>query len=392
MAQNNIIEDLIQSKAANIKAARDQKEQEKKEIVEKLLESLKTSLGDFWALLEGRGITYRVSWDHTFKDPDILIDIPALEDHRLAPISIKWDRNSHLGIHSEYYGARPFKVSGSTFPDIGAALLEARTRYPNYVENIRKERIDFYNKELVYQWRGKSEEELRALAAQLIAEFPEKEEEGKKALENSLRRMKEERDLEEAREEAEKAREAEAIRKQEILRDYLQKLAEWMKARDEIIASNEKIAEGIQIVENEEEYLEYKLTYALIATDEDELEKYVETREVYTLEDAPDSAGYWPIDGKRIKFFSPVSIEERAVKPSRGMLSKWVEKGGVKIAFAPTVSDNMIGLTMGALDDLPQEPELPEELRSQYQYYMSELYKKARALLEGRDPEDESDF
>lgn len=387
---SSIIESMIKAQEDKTRADLEAKDRERKERAEKLRESLKSALGDFYSVLIERGIPIEVSFGHS-GNPSFEIKIPASDEDRLAPISITWD-----GQLSGGYGY-PFHTWGRSYSNLPAALAKAREAYEDYTAKARAEKIDRFEKEISYNWmgRGKTEEEVRALVATHVEEFPDREDEAVSMLEAWLKNRRE--DLE--RIEINKREQEEYVRKQSQreaeAKAYIEKLAEWLKARDAVEEANKVYAAGMQNLADLETYRVYKLTFSKVASyfEEGEEEKYLETGFVYTFDERSDSAGYWTVDGKPVRYFFPVKIEPETVKPSSEILAKKVSKSGIDLFFHPETPDEEIEEIISRIQDLPEAPEFPSSLPNHYGA-QGDYIQKARRLLSGGEDsfEDYPDF
>lgn len=386
----NLINSMIDRKAAEYQSEREREAEEKRAKAEKLVSAMKERLGEFWTIIEEQAQKtgrphYAVVWDGS--GPEIRIDLPALDEYRLAPIFIKWNDYSDNSRYSHY---RAFHVGGYSFSDIGEALLYARNNYPEYKKKDREEKIEKFNSKLLhYGWNTatESEEEALSILEAHLAEFPDREEDARDTFEEWKKKRanylalkdKERRDREEEQ--------AKRALFQSIKLAYIQDLAQWLRQRDEIDEENKKLAQRIQDISDSHTYTVYELTYALIASYEEDGEQYrdLETRSVYTLYALPDSFGFWDIDGKKVKIFHPVSIERMEVKASSGILAKTVSKSGIDFYFDPEIIEEKIPEILADIQDLPETPREPEELKISYYGNMRDYIRQARALLSGEE-------
>lgn len=384
---STVIESIIEGKAAEKQAAQEEQRQKRQEAGHKLFEDMTAALGEFWdVLLERREKTgepfdFKFSWDR--EKPTLHFNIPALDDHRLAPIWIEWDENSR---RSGFYSNKAFHVWGYPFSDMSEALFYAREHYDDYKAKEKKEKVEKFNQALNWNMSREdmTEEQAREILSSHLAEYPDREEEATNTLEHWIQTRKNffERKEQDRREYEDN--EAKRAILQTIKIGYILALAEWMKERDSILAKNQEIAEAIQIVSDSRPYIVYQLTYALVVdyNEDGESERMIETRSVYTLQSEPDKSGFWVVDGKTDpeKFYNPVSLTKREVKASSGILSHRLATCGIELHFAPSVPYKKIEeiFSESGIQGLPDEPKAPEELGPDVHYYRTDYLRKAR--------------
>jgi hypothetical protein len=393
----SVIDQLINKRDEEIRLAKEAKEAERKEAQTKRFDELKAYLGEFWTMLEkraeetGEKYPFSVQWE---KDsPTLFLEIPALHDHKLAPIVIKWGPHALTPNYYDYNEV--FKISGSYCRKLEEALRAARESYPKYVEHIRSERIELFEKALRYGHNGKKvESEARDLSVKYASEFPDREAEAGDLLIEWLRLRDQETQEAETRRRTEEYREAKRVLENTLRLGYISDLAQWLEVRDAIEASNKEIAEEIQRVADLREYREYKLTYAIVARydgEEGEGETEVETRSVYTLQSEADPAGYWMVDGKLTRYYHLVSLEALDVHASNSRLAQKVTKAGIDFYFDPFVLEDKIPEILADIQELPDEPTHPAELGYLDSRTKRNYIDQARALLSGEGEPEETE-
>jgi hypothetical protein len=353
---SSVIDKLIQDRDSKIKSEAEARARAIDEQAEKHIEAMRAAFGDFWSIVEELGAgPIAVTSNGAFSF--IRLDIPASDKYRIAPIRVEWNQHSERSGYSHY----TFGVFGRSYKLLPEALAAARESFEEYKESLKKKHIEALEKEVSWAKRDQ-EEAVRSAIEKLIEIAPEREEEWKADLEKWISQRDEKIRYQEERKREQK--EVEELRRKIglIKQDYTAALVEWIRARNAIEASNEIEGERIQNSADLEQYRVYKLTYALIATDEDEGSNYIETRHVWTRDSDPDEWGAYTVDGRRFKVFNPVSLEAFDVSPSRGACSKDIQKGGREFYFAPYVSDIQIRERLSKIQELPDQPAPPAEL------------------------------
>jgi hypothetical protein len=393
----NIIDTLLASKAEELEAAKKTREAKKKETIEILFASLKEYLGDFYLFLEERyqktGEKYILDYE-TGNDgipTKIFYHLPAMSEEGLAPIDIKWSEKS---LREGFYDrGEIFKVGGHSFGDLASALMEARKTYPAYMENLKAEKLKEFRNSIPSYWGGVGIDEAKIDSDLeiLLAEFPDLGDEARSHVKNWKIARRAHLEKEEANRREREQEQATQALENTIRIGYLTELSEWMKETERIQEENRAAAARIQEENDRDPYTVYKLTYAILATYNEDGEQYkeVETRSVYTLYAIPDSFGFWDINGKKTKYFEPVKLEREEVKASSGILAERLELPGtgIEIFFAPGSSEESIDRVHEEISPLPDGPKLPEELSG---YYSGDLRREARSLLNGEDDRSEA--
>jgi hypothetical protein len=373
----SVIEYLIKSQEDQEATQREEAKRRRDDKAANLLEGLKKHLGAFFSVIEERKIPIETTFDGS--DPRIRIEIPALDEERLAPIVITWSG------YASY--TSPFQVMRSGYSNLPEALKAARDNYDRYLQSQKSEKIESFEKRFAY-YSGdlKTEEQARALFEEYVGAFPEADNKARELLSRWIEKRAEDLKIKEAQAQYLREREAEEVRIREEGERYIGELVEWLQKRDAIDAKNFETGKKIQEIADSFFYTVYKLTYALVASmneafeDESE-ERYLETREVYSLEGEPDSLGYWKVgkEGKLVKFFHPVSVEMLAVKASSGILSKTFRKAGVELSFSPYSIPEKIPEIMSEIEDLPEKPARPSFIHEYDEgRYITEAYKRIR--------------
>lgn len=396
---SSIIAKLIDESEEARRLQREAKEAEIAKALESLKASMKEYLGDFWTFLEERykrtGEQYQYTWESNNDDmpSKIFYNLPAMPEEELAPILIRWGIHA---LHANYYdNSQKFQVRGNYYAELKDALKAAREAYPKYIETIREAKAQEIKKTFNNHLTDLEFTEAIALEtlAPYLAEFPDR----KEYIDSFFEAWKERRALyferqDQQRREREEREASQALRNTLRL-GYVIKLAEWMKEHDAIVKNNLTLAALIQEEADLRSYTVYKLTYALIASYEEDGETYreINTRSVWTLYAIPDSFGFWNIDGKKIEIYNPVTLEMSQVKPSSGILAKTVAPGGIDLYFHPDTTDEAIERIIAGIEPLPEEPEIPSEL-AEWDPYRGNYRKEARELLSGEPESNEVPF
>jgi hypothetical protein len=390
----DLINALISKQEEDLRQKREERESKKKAALEKLLSQMREHLGEFWSFLEEyhnkTGVQYLYKWETDNEDIPIRIyyQIPAIPEESLAPIVIKWGPHSNTPHYYDH--SQKFQVSGSYLGTLEEALSHARKSYPDYLEKVRKDKIEEFQKETPsYRANGEGLEELyRSLMDKLLAEYPDLEETLRQRFESWKRARAEYLQTIENERRARERREAEAALRNTLLLGYIQSLAEWMKETDAVIERNQKRAQEIQTVSDSRSYTAFQLTYAVVTRYDEDGEEYrdIDLRSAYTMDAGSDNSFFWNIDGERVKFFNPVSLKALQVKASSGILAKRREVSGVELFFAPDVLDEKIEEILQEFETLPDEPGIPEGLSLDH-YEKSDARGCARHYLETGDLE-----
>lgn len=381
----NIVDKFVEARDARLREEEEKKKAAIQKAANELLESLRAHLGDFCLILEEKKIPIKVKTDRS-DNVSLEISIPALDDYRLAPIAINWNSRTRGG-----YGYHVFTIWGRTsVSTIAEALGIARDYYDEYSKASRANKVEVFEHDLNWHYRGrdKTEEQVRSLHSSFIAEFPELTEAADLCLDRWLENRRDYLRRKEEEDQAQKDREEKEASDRETRKKYIGDLVAWLKEYDRVQEKNNSIAGEIQGWADKVEYWAYKLTYAVVSEviEDGESEKYIETREVWTLQSENDSAGYWIINGEPVKYFYPVSLKPSRVRASSGILAKKFERGGVSIFFAPYTSDGIIESATAGIEDLPKRPERPSIIS---EYSVSDYVATARRLLAGKEEGEE---
>ena len=367
----SIIDTLLEKRQAEINQANDKKIRARKENKSILTASLQEAFGDFWPIIQEHGVA---DWSFDSSNiPSVEIEIPVLDQHRLAPINIRCRGTKFI---SNTYNP-PFRSFGSSFNNLVEVLAHARERYLDYKERIKEKLITDTKSDL---WQTNRDEGKALEAHRLLVEIaPDKKEEWDRLLvdwKSYRERMKIQ--LEESKTDAEN-RQADFERTQAAENEYTQAYIEWLRDRDLIIAANEVLAGPIRERFSHQVYNEYKLIYGAVALDEETGDKFLEQLSVYTLQDAPDETDRWIVNGKPRLFYHPISLETNATTPQNGYLTRHIKRGGVEIMFSPTMSDEDIERAVSHLIEIPPAPKYIGDVLSDYQI-LHECIPSARRL------------
>lgn len=380
-APTSFIDQLLQSRQERIDNERQVKTEARKANKDLLTQSLMEALGDFWPIVNQYGVDV---WEFDGSNlPIVRIEIPALDDLQLAPMSI----GAYGKKFSADYYKPPFFSFGSSFHNLVDALAHARQHYADYKERAKENAIKDAKADL---WIHNGDE-LKAIEAHrlLIEIAPDNKTEWDGLLDNwNAYRERMRKQNEEQRAKA-LVREENQRKYQQHYTEHIQILVGWLKNKNLILSGNEMLAESIR-ERFSQPYHEYKLTYGIVAQDE-EGDHYVDTNHVYVLDPVPNSDGYWMVNGQPKKFYHLVSIEQFTTKPVDGYLARRVVRGGVTIHFSPLMSEDTIERAVSHLIELPKQPEYTGGILNQYES-STECLRQARGIIntEGESDNDQA--
>lgn len=360
-ASKSIIDSAIEARAKQEAEAEKERDKKLRDQADQMLEGLKEALGDFWILVTETGAQATAGYSRgevSYLD----LDLSNLSAFELAPISIHWTGRG-------YFNSYPFKAGGSQFSKIEEAIAAARKAFPDWKKRYLEQKLKpLYSKLRYYSREIETQEEALLIEKQIlqIDGSPDNRLRAESAVKewNRLRIQEAEQKEENARAQAEHER---------LEKEYIEALVNWMRETDRIEKENAIQAETMQRVSDLKTYTAYKITYGVVAFDE-EGEKYLETRSVWTLDQYPASDGYYMVNGNPFKPAHLVSTEICEFKPSEGPISKRFSRAGHTIYFAPNVKNEKIRELREHIQELPEKPREPEG------YYFGEAIREAREI------------
>jgi hypothetical protein len=266
--------------------------------------------------------------------------LPVDHDLKLAPMKIFFSTYSRQWCW--------ISTAGYTIMDPQIGLVTSREQYEEYVEKERERRIEKLSQDLQYYQHDR--ELMEVSYAALILEFPERSEEWEKAL-KSWTEYHEERRREQEEQERQEAEHRENTVK------YIEAYRAYRVDLEKVEAHNDRLLATTQ-ARNNKPYTVYLLTYGVVGSTEDG-DRYVETRQVYVKRDiAAGDKYYETMDGAKVQYLHPVSIERLHVRPTdriAGSINVLV-LGDIYIYFSPDTPQDVIDRETKGFLSLPEEP------------------------------------
>ncbi len=304
--------------AASLQAVEEAKRQEearqearRQALLNEAKDMIRRWLGDLAFLME-QG-TFQAYWEYSWgeevlKRLKMRVDFP--EDLQLAPVKIVWNSYPIDGHHVlAYVGSVDANIARVT--EARYLLAHARQHWEAW-KQYQHQKTEYERQKAIQKWEHQLKdagsfwsqpqnrqalEDARQKVAQVWSQVPS---EFKPELEKTYRRV-----LEHLREaEAFLARvEAEEAKK----RAYIQALARWY--REKVLPTRDALRRLKEEVESRDLTV-YRVEYGVVAEDEDG-DRFVDTRSFYTWQAAPDAAGYFvTVDGRRLRPEHVVLVEE----------------------------------------------------------------------------------
>jgi hypothetical protein len=311
---------------------------------------------------------------------DLAVDLDWIiqsDELQLAPMRF------NLRLPNQGYRTRRITIDGAgsyEFASILQAIATSRDNYAAWKNAADKKFIEERSKFFHFSW-GNGEDAMLSAYEELVARFPDR----KSEFDLWVKRYRTDQ--------------ADAAQSQQAYADEQQKkgaaqeeyLARWISYLTELARvqeANDLKARQLQ-AELDVPFTAWNLVYGLVG--EEEGQPCVDVSEDWVRNGQPDEEGmYLLFDGKRVKYFHPVSISPRTVKPSDCIwgLYRKADYGeyGIVIVFDPDLERSTIDAIVAKFDfeKLPVRPDHPEILSwGQWE----EIQVKATRIVEGLDPE-----
>lgn len=270
--------------------------------------------------------------------PVIEWKLPALPDPHLAPMYIHY---------SDYQASdRYIKTCGASMTDVQGALLYAFRGYDEYLQEYQADRWNRLSRELR---NAKTRTEMEQVYSTILGEFPDHadaiEQDRQAWIEREHARLMAEQ---ERRERTEQHKRDIAIFSG-LFREYMTEYSKVRAWRDEMLP-------GIQASINDP-YTVYLLKYAVFAADEDG-EGQIKTKSVFVIGEPFEGGWYLTTGGGRVKFYNPVSLEQKTVKPTDNIPGTHEIDLGEDdhLYFGPGTSEETIQAIVSTIPSLPDKP------------------------------------
>lgn len=306
------IDQMIQQAADNVEAEKKSKQEDLNGLKETQFAILTAKLPGEWpALAEHMEMKYNFS-DRTVTFNWEFTDDSKCDELQLAPIELRL--SSHGYTHHQ--GFEVWGTSGRfEIKDFSKALLAARNNYAAYKAKINAEIAKPLINSLNWSWNQLSKnldlERARVSHSELMRLLPDEKERWDKLLASFIEGK--------TSKQASEKKEADArVEMDRLTEEYKTQYRNFVNERKLTVEKNQSLAASIQ-PEFDQPYQVYELTYALIARDEEESEKYLETRTTWLSQQERGQDGmYVLISGKPKEFLHPVSVQPFTFKPSEG--------------------------------------------------------------------------
>ena len=351
-----------------IDQARTSDEEDKKRKQEQIQETIKSlrakavaQLGEAWSALAGV-----MQEKVTVKDNGqrIVIEWSLLPgktfELELSPIEILISNHGYERSGISVWNQHGYNYQSFAYSQVAEALYYSRSNYLAYSQQVETEYIRTRAPKLDW-WNNRDEDVARQAHKELVDAIPGQSSEWDKKLHHWLQVDQEQkRKLEESAKEQEKEEQLKAA--------YRLALEAYLKTKDQVRKHNATALAPLQEV-LDVPFDVWKLTYAIFARDE-EGESILEERTAWLAQPDPDpeTGEYVLTDGRKRKYFNPVSIEKMTFKPTDELIGTYRQVQVhthclyVSSWMDPAHVDELIQ-SAGFLP-LPEEPSIPEGLGS----------------------------
>lgn len=261
-------------------------------------------LGDIWDELQPHITETSYSMDRPLNKVEVRLCVDSIQ-LGLAPFYIHGQAGSNkFEVRLSKFASGKDGVEARDTAAVARFLLERKEAFPEYHRQaLMAKTTQLYRQ--FNEYENLSEDEIRAIGAEITAVDPEKADDAARAVEYYLR-------LKADREGAAAAEEAYAL---QVQQDIAQYETAYRKYCDELIQVWKQARIVVEQMQASlfESYTVYKLTYSL-GTEIIEDDEVDQTAIAWAMDPFPETDGFWRVirkgEIKRIKFFIPVKVEE----------------------------------------------------------------------------------
>jgi len=380
MQELAIITSLIDQAKTAEEAEQKRAEERTQELIKSFRAKTIEQLGDAWAVL-GEYMQEHVSLMDGGRRVDIdwkLMPGKTFE-LELAPIYVSASNHVYGESKISVWNEKGYSWFKFNYNQMAQALYKARLMFADYRRECEEEFIKARTPLLKF-WDNKDEAKARQAHLELLQELPDRKTQWDEMV--TLWIKSEELARKEEEQRANKEREFEV--QKELFRAEYQL---YLEGREAAYEHNAKAIAPLQAL-LDVSFDVWQLTYAIHARDEEGYSE-VDQRTVWLAQPEPDpvTGEYLCLDGRKVKFYNPVSLEKQTFKPSDELPGSYRRiLVHTHYLYVPSKMDQQnvdAFIASGGLVTLPEEPKAPEGL----DYWDVERIKK-----DLRAPEPSSDY
>jgi hypothetical protein len=349
-----------------IDQAKTAEEAEQKKAEERLQEVIKSvraktieQLGEAWSALSP------FMQEEVFpKDGGRRVDIDwnflpgKAHELELAPIEISASNHGYSENKISVWNERGYSPYKFVYAQMAEALFRARSMFPEYRKQYEEEFIKARNP-LLYWRTNQDEAKAHQAHSELVQGVPDR----KIEWDGMLTLWIEHREANQRQEE----RKANQQREYDVLKEMFKADCQaYLEARKAAYEHNAKTIAPLQAL-LDVSFDVWQLTYAIHARDEDG-ESEVDQRTVWLAQPEPDAVTgeYLCVDGRKVKFYNPVSLEKQTFKPSDELSGSYrrilVQTHYLYVSAKMGQEDVDACIASAGFVPLPEEPKAPEGL------------------------------